>query len=195
MIRFVLPMSGLIVALVATFATEPTGDGNSVVAANPVAVRSPWKQESQSEESEKQKILDLIQKQQDAWNEENIEGFMDGYWQSEQMSFAGGGKLVRGWQATLDRYKLRYPKGSMGHLEFEILETRLIGDRAAMVLGNYHLTMPDEKNSTEDSRWFSKNLTKAGKLSTTIRRAGQRRFRRRRVNAALGYRFSRFRLE
>lgn len=89
-------------------------------------------------------ILTLLKGQEDSWNNANIQGFMTAYWQSDQMSFAGGGRLTRGWQATLERYQRIYPPEKMGKLEFRNLEIRLIGDRAAMVLGNYHLTVDEE---------------------------------------------------
>ncbi len=89
-------------------------------------------------------ILKLLRDQEAAWNRNDIEGFMVGYWQDERMSFAGGGTLLRGWNATLERYKTRYPAGKMGQLEFRNLEPRKIGEAAAMVLGTYHLQMENE---------------------------------------------------
>lgn len=98
---------------------------------------------AQSEpESEKWKIIrNSIDKQEACWNEGNIDGFMQTYWNSPDLTFSGGGQTTRGWQATLERYKSRYPdRETMGQLRFDNLEFQSLGDEAALVLGNWHLT-------------------------------------------------------
>ena len=75
-----------------------------------------------------------------AWNEANIERFMEVYWKSEQLTFSSGGKVTRGWQATIDRYRNKYPtKKEMGELTFSDLEITMLGPEAALVLGVWHL--------------------------------------------------------
>jgi ketosteroid isomerase-like protein len=93
--------------------------------------------------NEVETIKKLLNDQKECWNRQDIEGFMAGYWRSEEMTFSGGGKVARGWQATIDRYKKNYPKEKMGQLDFRNLEVTLLSDSAAMVLGDFHLTMPD----------------------------------------------------
>ncbi len=93
--------------------------------------------------SEVESIKKVLNDQKECWNRQDIEGFMAGYWRSEKMTFSGGGKIARGWQATLDRYKKNYPKETMGQLDFRNLEVTLLSDSAAMVLGDFHLTMPE----------------------------------------------------
>ena len=56
-------------------------------------------------------ITALISQQQRDWNDGDIEGFMSAYWRSEKLRFSSGGDVTKGWQATLDRYKIRYPDG------------------------------------------------------------------------------------
>jgi beta-aspartyl-peptidase (threonine type) len=89
-------------------------------------------------------IKGILADQEKSWNSQDIERFMAGYWRSDEMTFAGGGEVVRGWQATLDRYRKNYPPEKMGTLDFRNLEVRLIGASAAMVLGNYHLEIQGE---------------------------------------------------
>jgi ketosteroid isomerase-like protein len=93
--------------------------------------------------NEVESIKKLLNDQKECWNRQDIEGFMTGYWRSEEMTFSGGGKIARGWQATIDRYKKNYPKEKMGQLDFRNIEVTLLSDSAAMVLGDFHLTMPD----------------------------------------------------
>ena len=66
---------------------------------------------------EKVQIEAILDKQVEAWNEGNLEKFMDTYWNSEHLVFVGGRGPTYGWQATLDNYKKSYPnKAAMGIL-------------------------------------------------------------------------------
>jgi ketosteroid isomerase-like protein len=95
----------------------------------------------------KDAIEHVLHTQQDAWNRHDLEAFMQGYWNSPQLSFFSGAKEQNGWQATLDRYRATYasPGHEMGKLEFSGLRVEMLGDDAAFVRGAWHLTMPDGK--------------------------------------------------
>lgn len=83
----------------------------------------------------------LLTRQVNAWNSGDLDTFMETYWQSPQLTFSSGGATTRGWQATLDRYRKRYPdKETMGKLAFDQLEFRSLGSQAALVLGQWKLT-------------------------------------------------------
>lgn len=93
----------------------------------------------------------ILERQQTAWNSGNIAGFMQAYWKDDGLTFASGGKVTRGWQATFDGYKKRYPdKATMGQLMFSDLEVTALGDSAAMMLGRWKLqrTNPVSGNFT-----------------------------------------------
>jgi ketosteroid isomerase-like protein len=92
-------------------------------------------------------IEHVLHTQQEAWNRHDLERFMDGYWNSPQLTFFSGAKEQNGWQATLDRYRATYesPGHEMGKLEFSGLRVELLGDDAAFARGAWHLTMPDGK--------------------------------------------------
>jgi uncharacterized protein (TIGR02246 family) len=96
---------------------------------------------------DKAAIARVIQIQQEAWNRHDLEGFMEGYWKSPDLTFFSGGRENHGWQAALDRYKAAYasPGHDMGKLEFANLRVEMLGSDAAFVRGEYHLTMPDGK--------------------------------------------------
>jgi ketosteroid isomerase-like protein len=84
------------------------------------------------------KILDA---QQSAWNEGNVDTFLEGYWHSPDLTFSGSGGIARGWDGVLARYKKNYPdRAAMGHLDFSDLEFRFLGKDAALVLGHWHLS-------------------------------------------------------
>ena len=70
-----------------------------------------------------QAIRAVLSTQQNAWNNGNLEAFMDGYWRSDSLSFIGKRGINYGWQKTLDNYKKSYPdKAAMGTLHFDILK-------------------------------------------------------------------------
>src|SRR5438132_1143270 len=71
----------------------------------------------------KSAIHDLLDSQVDSWNHGDIEGFMQGYWRSDELVFESAGGQTKGWQATLEHYKQRYPtKEKMGRLRFSDLQ-------------------------------------------------------------------------
>ena len=92
---------------------------------------------SNSAETEIRAMLDA---QVSAWNRGDIEGFMVGYWKSDKTTFLGAGKVTRGWQGLLERYKKGYPdKKSMGKLAFSDLEINMLGKDSAFIIGHWHL--------------------------------------------------------
>jgi len=92
-------------------------------------------------------IKHLLMVQVEAWNKGDLEGFMDGYWHSPDLTFFSGGNVAKGWQAALERYQHNYQGTGkeMGRLEFEELNIDLLGERAAVVRGKWRLTMSDGK--------------------------------------------------
>lgn len=90
--------------------------------------------------SEQVAIRALLETQAAAWNKGDIEGFMAGYWKSDQTEFVGANGIVRGWQAVLDRYRRSYPdRQAMGRLTFSDLEIAVLSQDAAYIVGQYQL--------------------------------------------------------
>lgn len=76
-----------------------------------------------------------------AWNAGDIDSFMRGYWNSPELVFVSGASVTKGWQPTLDRYKVRYDsRAKMGTLLFSDLEVEVLSKDAAVVLGSWALT-------------------------------------------------------
>lgn len=85
-------------------------------------------------------IQSVIHAQQDAWNRGDIDGFMNGYWRSDDTIFVSGDEVTRGWQKVLDRYKLKYSdRAKMGVLTFSDLEITSLGNESAIALGRWKL--------------------------------------------------------
>lgn len=100
-----------------------------------------------SAEQAKSAVQQVLQRQQDAWNRHDLDGFMAGYWNSPQLTFFSGAKEMSGWQSTIERYRKTYQSEGreMGKLEFSDLRIEALGRDAAFVRGAWHLTMADGK--------------------------------------------------
>lgn len=86
-------------------------------------------------------IVDVMTAQSEAWNRGDIPAFMEFYWKDDQLRFASGGNVVRGWQGTLNRYLNTYSSAEkMGHLDFTDLEVQPLAPDAAVVYGRWKLT-------------------------------------------------------
>jgi beta-aspartyl-peptidase (threonine type) len=94
-----------------------------------------------------QGIKHLLVSQVEAWNHGKLEGFMQGYWHSPDLTFFSGATETRGWEPTLARYRQRYQAEGkeMGKLEFQDLKIDLLSRRSAVVTGKWQLTMSDGK--------------------------------------------------
>ena len=86
-------------------------------------------------------IKKTLTHQQECWNNGDIDGFMKGYWNSEDLIFTSTKhEPTYGWKATLERYKNSYPtKSSMGELKLEILNTSLTTAKTAKIKGKWKL--------------------------------------------------------
>ena len=90
----------------------------------------------------------MLVSQIEAWNHHQLEGFMRGYWHSPDLTFFSAGTVTKGWEPTLQRYRQRYQSQGkeMGQLEFQDLNIDIVGRKAAVVTGSWHLTMSDGSN-------------------------------------------------
>jgi len=93
-----------------------------------------------TEAEDKAAIISVMKTQEKAWSNNDLEGFMQGYWKNDSLKFYGSRGLTRGWQQTLDNYKKGYPtKDESGTLNFTIDDISKIDDGSYWVMGQYHL--------------------------------------------------------
>jgi beta-aspartyl-peptidase (threonine type) len=85
----------------------------------------------------------MLLDQEAAWNRGDLDGFMAGYWNDEQLTFASGDTVTRGWQATMDRYRKRYQAEGkeMGTLTFSDQEYEPLGADVVLVRGRWALAL------------------------------------------------------
>ncbi len=92
-------------------------------------------------------VEQVLNAQVQAWNQHDLEAFMRGYWRSPDLTFFSGAQVFHGWDQALQRYRTRYQSEGheMGKLEFADLNVSALSPDAALVRGEWHLTMPDGK--------------------------------------------------
>lgn len=86
-------------------------------------------------------IEKVMSVQEQAWNEGNAEKFMQGYWNSDSLTFVGKSGVTYGWKQMLANYKKNYPdKETMGKLVFTIIKKERLGPENYLVIGKWHIT-------------------------------------------------------
>ena len=106
---------------------------------------------------DRQAIVNVLEKQRQAWNKGDVEAFMDGYWKSDSLLFVGSSGPTHGWNATLANYKKSYPgKAGMGELTFNIMKVELLDANNAFVFGGWHLKREKDAPSGFYTLWFKK---------------------------------------
>ncbi len=93
-----------------------------------------------AQNSDVETIKEILHNQETAWSNQDLEGFMEGYWKSDELTYYSGGKITKGWQTTLDNYKKGYPsKAEIGTLNFKIDQITKINEESYYVMGQYFL--------------------------------------------------------
>jgi beta-aspartyl-peptidase (threonine type) len=91
-------------------------------------------------------VSTILHQQADDWNRGDIESFMSHYWRSDALTFSAAGVTQRGWEATMARYRSRYPTPeAMGRLTFSDLQIEPLAPDAVLVLGRYAVHRQDEQ--------------------------------------------------
>ena len=89
-------------------------------------------------------IYNLMKQQEDAWNNGNLENFMNVYWKNDSLVFIGKSGINYGWDKTFSNYKNTYKtKEQMGTLEFKNLICNTINDSTHIVTGKWSLKRND----------------------------------------------------
>ncbi len=95
---------------------------------------------------DEREIRAVLEQQEAAWNDYDIDRFMRGYWKNDSTIFASGGEASRGWNEMLSRYKKGYDTAEkMGRLKFTVQQVDFMGEHWAKVLGEWKLLPKDAK--------------------------------------------------
>ena len=125
--------------------SNPSSPQTSPTQAQPQAGAQQGEAQEEFRAEVQEGIKHMLVSQIEAWNHGNLEGFMQGYWHSPDLTFYSGADITKGWEPTLERYRRRYQSQGkeMGHLDFQDLDIDVIGRRGAVVTGKWQLTMSD----------------------------------------------------
>ena len=90
-------------------------------------------------------IRSTLNAQVAAWNEGNLDAFMETYWKSEDLKFVTGTEITKGWAPTLRRYRSEYADGGdLGELGLDRIDVELVTDDVAVVTGRFKHAGADE---------------------------------------------------
>ncbi len=96
--------------------------------------------QEEADDSVRAAVEVVLRTQERAWNDGDLDAFMEHYWKSDALTFSAGGDTTRGWTATLNRYRERYPtREAMGRLTLSEFEIASLGDSAALALGKWRV--------------------------------------------------------
>ena len=99
-------------------------------------------------EKDSLKILNVLETQRQAWNNFDIDEFMQGYLKSDKLVFSGSNGPIYGWNFVKDRYLSNYSSNElMGYLDFEINDLFLISKKVAILLGKFNIKRDNENLS------------------------------------------------
>lgn len=132
----------------------------------PLSIISCSPKGSPSASQTEQSIRAILETQVAEWNRGDIPAFMETYVKSDDLRFASGGTIQRGWQSTLERYQTRYPTPeAMGRLAFEELDVQILSEQWAEVHGRYRLYRGGEySNATGLFTLLMQNTDKGWKI-------------------------------
>jgi len=89
---------------------------------------------------QEQEVLDVLQAQVKAWNAGSVDGYMEGYWNSPDLTFVSGGTVTKGYDVVLERYRRHYSSPElMGTLSFSDETVRFLSESSAIVTGEWRL--------------------------------------------------------
>ena len=95
-------------------------------------------------------ISQILKYQENAWNEGDIDKFMEGYLKSDKIVFTGSNGSIYGWEETKKRYLNKYSNRTlMGSLNFSIIDFQKLSDNIIQMQGSFYL-----KRKIDDSKGF-----------------------------------------
>jgi beta-aspartyl-peptidase (threonine type) len=102
-------------------------------------------------------IGQMLASSSQSWNAGDLEGFLDDYWQSPDLTFSGATGVSRGWDEVRERYLASYwaPGAERDSLRFEELEVTPLGPTYALALGKFVLFQPQNGGKVSSSGHFS----------------------------------------
>jgi len=107
-------------------------------------------------DNSQQEISNVLKNQTDEWNKGNVDGFMQGYWNSKELRFITKRGIKFGYDSVSNGYKRSYnTKEKMGELTFSKLQFfDLNGKDLKQVFGMWKVSKINETDSGNFSLIF-----------------------------------------
>lgn len=108
-------------------------------------------------EAEKQAILAVIGRMEQAWNRGDFRGYMDGF-ANPDVIFVSRGEFQKDWQGTLDHYIRDYGTSveTRGTLHFFDIKIEMLAPDAAQLISRYRLDRPKNAQDGINTRLMRK---------------------------------------
>ena len=112
-------------------------------------------------EAEKQAILAVISRMEQAWNRGDFRGYMEGF-ANPDVIFVSRGEFQKDWQGTLDHYIRDYgaSEATRGTLHFFDIKIELLAPDAAQLISRYRLDRPRNRQDGINTRLMRKRGSK-----------------------------------
>ena len=109
------------------------------------------------EEQEKQAILAVISRMEQAWNRGDFRGYMEGF-ANPDVIFVSRGEFQKDWQGTLDHYIRDYGDSveTRGMLHFFDIRIEILAPDAAQLISRYRLDRPRQAQDGINTRLMRK---------------------------------------
>ena len=93
-----------------------------------------------AQSKEESRVRQLLATQVQDWNQGDVAGFMQGYWNDDSLLFINKDGPQYGWQPVLDHFKKGYPNvEAMGELTFNGLILKRLTGEYYFVAGQWRL--------------------------------------------------------
>lgn len=111
-------------------------------------------QDTHVDSKDKKGILLNFQRQEDCWNKQDIDCFMEAYSKTNPVQAISSKGIVYGYDRILSNYKEKYyPDGTVGHLSFDQFNFRKLTGKLYFVVGRYNLKLEERVKLVQG--WFS----------------------------------------
>jgi uncharacterized protein (TIGR02246 family) len=109
------------------------------------------------EAREKQAILSVISRMEQAWNRGDFRGYMEGF-ANPDVIFVSRGEFQKDWQGTLDHYIRDYGSSvdTRGTLQFFDIKIEMLAPDAAQLISRYRLDRPQKAQDGINTRLMRK---------------------------------------
>lgn len=104
-------------------------------------------QKSPEAKTVEREIEQVLTEQTRCWNRGDLDGFMEAYWNSDELTLSRDGETTLGWDTQYTIYSKRYPARAMGKISLKEIKTEMVSRAAAIVTGRFDRQLPDEKKA------------------------------------------------